>query len=223
MILEHVKKTVSTPYWKFQYVNEEPKDVKATLIDEFTKKEGDLCAVISSFSCSDGKAKRVFVQGGDVFGMFVEFFDLNDIRDVYSSFPIPSRPDFACNIVNKNRIVMRNSERGAKVFRLVCDTDGTDSLEKDGLLFPDGLFSDGSLRITPYTGLHLYGKRQLFVYTFVESTTTDVPYWHVKNGDNGFIVSGHNGEIFYEFFIRDGAINVKSAKTQKVIIIKLND
>ena len=177
----------------------------------------------SSISFNDGVIYRVFVNCGKTVGILLEYATLREPQCFYSSFEVPIRKNIVCNLVDKNRIVFRIDDCGAKIFRIVSKTDGQDCLEKSGLLFPDGFLERDFFNITPYTGLHKYGKNQLNIFTILESSSQDVPYLHVKEDENCFVVSGKNGIQYYKFFTKEEELIIKSFKTNKSISINITN
>ncbi len=125
-------------------------------------------------------ATRVFVSDGKFVSFFSEEFSATQKIKVYSSFSFACDKDFTCNVANKHRLVLRRGEHGTKLFRLSHIIDDEDITNQCGLLLPDGMEKQDSLRLTFYSGLYTSGKCHKVLYSLFRDTAERIKTWHLR-------------------------------------------
>lgn len=182
MFLERFADDVAYPVWRFRTKNGAEEKALPVIVSAETRICGGFTVTKNEYTVSGGRATRVFATDGQHVSVLAEHLILDEPRSVYTSFCVPAGKEMNCNVADKNRLVLRSEGLGAKLFRLANALDGTDIMEKNGLLLPDG-FSDGMVRITLYSGLYGFGCRHLAVFGLAEEQSDKIKGWHMERGD----------------------------------------
>ncbi len=140
---------------------------------------GEFSVAKHSYAIEGGRALRVLITDGAQIGVIVENMILETPRCVYTTFSVPRSEDLNCNVASKSRLVLRAGGRGAKLFRLANQVDGTDMMEGCGLLLPDGVTAD-AVGITPYSGMYAFGCRHLSVFAMAVEAEDKIKGWHME-------------------------------------------
>lgn len=181
MFLERFDDAAMHPAWRFREKTGKEETVTPVAVSIDTRICGAFAVTRTAYSVPGGRAIRFLATDKKHISALVEWVSLDAPRSLYTSFFIPANKDLNCNVANKNRLVLRSEENGAKLFRLFGTVDGADFMEGSGLLLPDG-FSNDMMRITPYSGLYGFGCRHLSAFAMTEDLSDCIKGWHMEGG-----------------------------------------
>ena len=142
------------------------------------------------YAVAGGSAERIVATDGREVAVVIERITLDEKRAVYTPITLPARENLSCNVVSRDRLVLR-ADTGAKLVRVGAYIDGKPT-EGAGLLLPDGLGED-TLRFSFYSGLYGYGKRHLCAYAVCEDSLENIIYWHIEPEGGATVVSPRQG------------------------------
>ena len=222
MFLQMFEKSFENPIWKLRSGKNMPvEDVKAVSTTSQDTNCGILNSRVINFSFKECKAKRIYIGDGKNFAVFAEHFTFDEKQCVYTSFEMPVREDLECNVANKNRLVFRTNDTGSKLFRIISLTDGENTIENSGLLMPDGFFDNALMRVTPYSGLYVFGTEQLSLFVMVESRPDLIGAWHIEYKNGLFEISDQNKICRFYVKLDKYTLDVTSVDTNDFVSLKI--
>lgn len=192
MLKEIMENTWEKPLWQFREKNGKNVSVETTLVNSDDKSEGNLYAKTRFYGADNDSIKTFLLTDFGKIALYIEKFEFQVPKCAYTTLKLPFDNDFKCNVADKNRLVIRDSGTGIKFFRIESYTDGTDTLQESGLLFPDGFSSDGKLCLTAYSGLYCFGNQQFAAYIVVQSSSDQIGQWHIRKNDCYQICDTHD-------------------------------
>lgn len=140
---------------------------------------------------------------------FIDVITSDEDICVYTDFSIDNSDlSTSCNIADKNKLVIRNSDCGLKHFRLHSEIDGVSVLEQTGLMMPVSIKENGDIIYSMYDGLHSFGKRHINCFGFAAENLDKIVYWHLKGTDRGYLAEAPSHTDGMEIEILNDCVNV---------------
>lgn len=217
-----IVKIDNAPIWKIIKKNNQSIKLNPELSEETFDDKSPLkmCRELYHDKENSCNAERIIFPYDENISLVFEKLSFNEPVKLYSSFWAEMGKDSSCNIVSKNRIVLRNEGTGEKFFRLYQFLDLENVTETAGLMFPDGFDNKGNMGITWYSGMYTHGKMHVALYCILRDNENYVKYWHVKEKD-GIIVENPEGIPCLEICLTDSLLRIKDCKTEETKLFKL--
>lgn len=133
-------------------------------------------------------AKRIYVKCGANTVFIVDVIQSEKDICVYTDFTAHNTDySLSCNVADKNKLVLRNSECAIKHFRLFSQLDGNCIMDKTGLMMPYKIKKGGDVSYSMYEGLYGYGKEHISCFGFCSDTLDNIAAWHFIETENGYV------------------------------------
>jgi len=191
--------------------------------------------ILTESKCEEGKVKFSLYNYKNLSGSFngkrlcfsdennvVFFLDIiNSDEDicVYTDFSIDNSDlSASCNIADKNKLVIRNSDCGLKHFRLHSEIDGDSVLEQTGLMMPVSVKENGDVVYSMYDGLHSFGKKHINCFGLASEELDRIVYWHLKDTEKGYLAEAPSHTDGLEIEILDECVNLYDHSSGECLI-----
>lgn len=219
MFLKAFCGAAARPVWRLREKSGGEMAACTSVLAEEGLKLGAFSVVKRSYAIEGGRALRVLITDGAQIGAIVESMILEAPRCVYTTFSIPQSRDLNCNVASKSRLVLRAGGRGAKLFRLANQVDGTDMMEGCGLLLPDGVTAD-EVGITPYSGMYAFGCRHRSVFAVTVDEADRIKGWHME-GKETMEISAPDKSCRLRISVKDEGITLTDPMHDATVTIAL--
>ncbi len=180
--------------------------------------QGALRGETVRFTFPGGRGFRTVLTDGETVAFLRDRVIFDEPRCLYAAFHAAG--DVTCNVADKHRLVLRSGEEGIKCFRLLSEADGEDTLEKSGLLLPDGTPPGGGLRYAFYAGLYRYGREQTVDAVFVKAAADRIGAWHIVPGD-GWEISDPEKRVRFTVRAERDRLTLASATGEELTVLTL--
>ena len=188
--------------WRFKTDDKKDYDAKISLVKTT---ESDFCKVFEYKNSENTfSGKRICISDGKNACLIIDMVKSEKDICIYSDFTISNEDlSASCNVADKSKLVIRNSDCGVKHFRLESILDGESVLDKSGLMMPVSISSNGDISYSMYEGLYSFGKEHFLCFGFALDTLGEIIYWHLNKTENGYLINHSKTENGIEI-VKDG-------------------
>ena len=202
--------------WHFKDADNNDVDVDMKLIKSEKTDYVDISVVVQSYTDEEKQitANRIVILCGEKLVFITDLIKSVEDICVYTDFTAQNS-DFSisCNVAEKGKLVIRNSECGVKHFRLLSEIDGVSVADSSGLMMPFAIGTCGDVSYSMYEGLHNHGKMHISCFGICVNNLDKIIHCHFQDTDNGYAAVLSPDKIRWE--IQPGTDCVKIYKNSE--------